>query len=338
MIDLHSDMLGRRTEAAMAAMAAAAADPPEMDDWADRHKRALEDEAAATFGFEAALFLPTCTMANQIAIRLAATGGAVLAEQESHLALRAAAAATEVNGATLRTLTGARGHLAPDQVRAVLQDARVCLVWLENTHNAGGGTVMPQGWLAEIAAACRTAGVPLHIDGSRLWNASVASGHPVAALARGADSLAVSLNKCVDAPAGALPLGGAGFMRKAAEARQALGGHWRPVGMLAAVALAAIRDVAPRIEAVHARARRLAELLAERVAFRCDRPDTNIVMLHLADEAAAQACVAALKAGGVQALGYGVGRVRFVLHSNVEDRDVEAAADIVARTVARVVP
>src|SRR5262249_29341789 len=209
MIDMRSDMLGRRSEAVLRAMVAAAAGPPEQDEDADPHKRSLELGAARMFGLEDALFLPTCTMANQIAIRLCCKpGDVVLAEEQSHLLFRESDAATEIHRVTLRGAAGHRGYLSPQAVAAGLEGGRrPALVWLENTHTMAGGTVMPQAWLAEIVQVCRSAGVRLHIDGSRIWNVSVASGIPLEVLARGVDSVAVSVNKGVDAPVGGLLLG-----------------------------------------------------------------------------------------------------------------------------------
>jgi threonine aldolase len=335
-IDLRSDMLGRRSAAVLQAIAAAAADPPEMDDAADPHKRALEQRAARIFGFEDALFLPTCTMANQIAIRLSCRPGeVVLAESRSHLLFREADAARDIHRVTLRAAAGLRGHLSPQAVADALEAGdRPRLVWLENTHNMAGGSTMPPAWLAEIVRLCRGAGVRLHIDGSRIWNASVASGVPPAALAEGADSLAVSLNKAIDAPVGALLLGGRSFIGQAAALRRALGGFWRPVGMLAAAALAAMDGFAPRIAKTHEQAARLAQALGARLA-ECsiDDPETNIVMLQLPVPEMEAPALDALKARGVAALGFGDGRIRFVLHSGVSDHDVVRAAAIVVGTI-----
>jgi threonine aldolase len=341
MIDLRSDMLGRRSATVLQAITAAAADPPEMDDAADPHKRSLELRGAAVFGLEDALFLPTCTMANQIAIRLSCgPGEVVLAEEQSHLLFREADAATEIHRVRLRTAAGHRGHLSPQAVAAAVKvGRRPRLVWLENTHNMAGGTVMPQAWLAEIVRLCRSDGARLHIDGSRIWNASVASGEQPAALARDVDSLAVSLNKALDAPVGALLLGRADFIREAAALRRALGGFWRPAGMLAAAALAAMQDFVPRIARTHEQAAVLARGLATRLP-ECavEDPETNIVMLQLPAAEIEAAVLDALKAQGVAALGFGRGRIRFVVHSGISDEDLNRAITIIDRIVHSLVP
>lgn len=330
-MDFRSDMLGRRSEEVMRSMMQAASDPPSMADDEDRHMQRLQDMMRELSGLEAALLLPTCTMANQIAIRLhCPRGRAILADRDSHLVAREAASAVQLNGAVLQTLAGERGHLPPDAVRSALQP-QVGLVWLENTHNAAGGTIMPSDWLSAVASHCRAAGVALHLDGSRLWNAAVASARSVGQLVQGCDSVAISLNKCLDAPVGALLLGRADFIAEARAIRQLLGGFWRPIGPIAAAALRALQDYEKRIAGVHALAHRFCRLLQDRApALTVAPPETNIVMLSLAEEEDVEPFLRSLERRGVQALGYGGTRVRFVLHSGLTDEAIETAAAAVA--------
>lgn len=183
MIDLRSDILGGIPDAASRAFLEACADPPSFDLDEDPHQNALEDEVAGLFGFERALFMSTGTMANQVAIRIrCAPGKIVLADRDAHVAVNEAASTAGLNGAALHLLAGERGHLAPRAVADALEtlprsraDRRVGLVWLENTHNRAGGTVMPAGWGPTIGSAAKAHGVPVHLDGARIWNALVAT-------------------------------------------------------------------------------------------------------------------------------------------------------------------
>lgn len=330
-MDFRSDMLGRRPESVMRAIAEAVTDAPSMEDDEDPRMRKLQDRMRELSGCEAALLLPTCTMANQVAIRIhCPPGHVILADETSHLVNREAAAATTLNASILHPLPGERGHLSPELVGSAL-GPRVRLVWLENTHNAAGGTVMPAEWLPEIAARCRAERVALHLDGSRLWNASAATGIPIRHLVQGCDSVAISLNKSLDVPMGALLLGSNDFIERARGIRQILGGFWRPIGPIAAAANSALQDGDKRIAQVHALARRFYWLLRERLPdLHIGEPETNIVMLHLGHDRDVETFLQELRRAGIQALGYGGPRVRFVLHSGISADDLVIAANAVA--------
>lgn len=333
LIDLRSDMLGARSPAVIEAMCRAAGRPAEMDERRDVEIRGLEEEVAATLGQEDAAFLPTCTLANQIALRLAGRRGTtVLADDQSHPATTERDAVGKLQQVGLRLVPGAHGHLSPDQVAAALAAPdRPALVWLENTHNLAGGSVMPPGWQAQIARLCRDAGAHLHLDGTRIWNAAVALEVAPAALAEDADSVSVSLNKAMDAPLGAVLAGQACFVREAATLRRRLGGQWRPVGLLAAAARVALHEHPARIARSHRLARRLADFLGQRMPPRhIVPPETNIVMIRLAHRAGTDAAIAALRDRGVAALGFGGGRIRLVLHSGIDEGRLEAVAEAVA--------
>lgn len=332
-IDFRSDMLGRRPEHVVSAMIAAAASQPSMDE-DDRYKRLLEETAADLLGFDDALFLPTCTMADQIVVRwISQAGGRIIADDGSHLVQREADAATQFHGAKLHAVQTPGGHVSPAQVAdfwaPVASGTSKPLpggVWLEETHNASGGATMPHEWLAEITRLCRRRAAWLHVDGARIWNASVATGRPLRHLTAGANSLAVSLNKCLDAPVGGLLLGSRDFICWAQSVRTDLGGRWRPIGMLAAAALAAMTDFQPRLEAIHRRAYRFYEMLANALPNQVgEAPQSNIVMLGLGNDEGAERFLSRLRSDGVDALAYGSGRVRFVLHSGILDDHLEPA-------------
>ncbi|MDQ0474221.1 threonine aldolase family protein [Labrys wisconsinensis] len=341
MYDLRSDVLAPLAPAVLQALAAAAQRQPGFGRHEDEEERRLVREAADLCGFEDGLFVPTGTLANQIALRLwCAPGEAVLAERESHVAVNEVAATAALNGVVVRPVEGRRGHLAPAMVEAALairsgsaSERRTRLVWLENTHNRAGGTVMPAGWLDGIAAICRGRGLHLHVDGARIWHAAVAAGTAPAEAVRGASSVMVGLNKILGAPVGALLLASRDAIDEAARIQKMFGGLWRPVGPLAAAARVALAGYRPRAKAAHeAAAVFAARLAAELGNAVCDPvPDTNIVMLDFGGEAAVDALLTRLSDQPVRVAPYRNGRVRCVLHAGLSPRDARDAAELICR-------
>ncbi len=338
MIDFRSDVLGPVPAESLAAMTDAAKRRPGFLRHEDAEQERLEREVSEMLDFDAALFVPTGTMANQIALRIwCCPGEALLADHEGHVAVQEAASTSEINSAVLALALGESGHLSPCMVAEALArqsgDHRLRLVWLENTHSRAGGTVMPAGWMREIVQACEAARVPVHVDGARLWHAAVAARLPLAEIAAGAASLSVSLNKSVGAPAGALLLGNRATIEEAARIQRLFGGLWRPVGILAAAARAALATSRARIELTHERAREFALLLTARLAGKIDVPvpQTNIVMLGLVSEVTVERLLSRLGNHGIRASAYGRARIRFVIHSGITHSDVSIAAERVAR-------
>jgi threonine aldolase len=339
LFDLRSDCLGPWAPTALRALSAAAVQAPGFSRHDDRHERALAEEACILFGMEDAVFLPTGTLANQIALSLwCGRGEAAIADAASHMATNEAAATAGLSGATLRLLEGERGHPSPDQIVRALQrragsaaERRTRLVWLENSHNRAGGALMPSGWQAAIASACESHQVALHLDGARLWHAAVASGQKLAAMARGASSLMVALNKIVGAPVGSLLLGSRAAIDEAARLQKMLGGLWRPVGPLAAAARAAMHDHRQRVEAAHEAASVFASVLIGDLGPEpCALPETNIVMIKLGDETHVSTLLARLAGGPVRVSAYGEGRIRCVFHAGLTPCDARAAARVIA--------
>jgi len=339
--DFRSDLMAGIPPAAREAMLWAAAQDPEMGSRDDPHQARLERAVADLAGFEDALFVPTCTLANQIALRLwCRPGDATVAAADSHVAGQEASSTAGVAGVTVRRLAGRRGHLAPEAVQAALAAPRraeeqpTTLAWLENTHMRAGGTVTPVGWGGAIASACREAGVRLHLDGSRLWNAEAATGLSLAALATGADSLSLSLNKALGAPAGSLLLGSRAFIREALAVRATLGANWRPVGFLAAGALSAVNERAGRLQDDHRRARLLHAGLSRALgSLAGEAPDTNIVLVTIPPGMPATHATMALLEVGVMVLPLDHTTLRFVVHARIDDEAVARAVDATARVL-----
>jgi threonine aldolase len=242
-IDLRSDLMGPRPRPVVAAMSAAAARPPAMAYGEDPDESALMERLTVELGVEAALLVPTCTMANQIAIRLHLPGGGRIAAAALSHVLTVEARATAATGVAGQVLSSENGHPSPSAVADFLAGRRAgeaTLVWLENTHMLSAGSIMPVGWQTQIGASCRKAGCAVHLDGSRLWNAAVAQDAPMAMLVAGCDTVAISLNKAIGAPLGSVLTGSRAEIDEAQRWRDALGGGWRPIGCIAAAALAAL--------------------------------------------------------------------------------------------------
>lgn len=336
-IDLRSDTVTRPTAAMRQAMASA-----EVGDDVYREDptvRALEERVAAIVGKEAALFVPSGTMANQIAILLSTErGGEVLVGEGGHSAVYESGATAAWSGA--QPLVVGRGGLftAAELAGAIRPRTdyypRASLVIVENTHNASGGRVFPQDEIARIAEVARTHGLALHLDGARLWNAAVASGLSPAAIAAPFDTVSTCLSKGLGAPVGSVLAGRRELADRARRLRKMLGGGMRQAGILAAAGLHALDHHRARLVEDHANARRLALALAQspNVSLDLGTVETNIVVFGVRgisdDELVSRA-----RAGGVLVGLMGPGRVRAVTHLDVGEEDVDAASEILLRVV-----
>lgn len=327
LVDLRSDLLAGPTPEMIEAMIATARAPSSYGAREDRHVRELEALTAQTLGTQDALFFPTCTMANQAALMVhCRPGDYIIADAESHIAeFEAASTAGVSNVATLR-ISGAHGHLSPEQIAQVLDQSedeamRVSMISLENTHNRAGGTVMPAGWQQQIENECRTKGIAIHLDGARLWNAAAYAKCEPLALARGVDSVAVSLNKALGAPLGAMLCGSKAFIRDASHIRRMLGGNWRPAGIVAAPALVALKTMQKRIIDDHVNARHLGTVLASEhswLSIDLDLLQTNIILVKLrTKEINALSLTKRLSEMGVLVVPYGDRYVRLVIYSGI---------------------
>lgn len=332
-VDLRSDTVTRPGPAMRRAMAEAEVGDDVYGE--DPTVRRLEEEAAARVGHESALFVPTGTMGNQIALHLHADRGEdVLLEAFSHVYLYELGALSAWTGATPRLVSGDRGRLDPAGIVAAAAGgpyymARAAAVVVENTHNHQGGTVTSAERTRAIVEAARSRGLRVHLDGARLFNAATALGVSPAALAAGFDTVMFCLSKGLGAPAGSLLCGERRTIEEARIVRKRMGGGMRQAGILAAAGLVALREHVTRLPEDHVRARRLAGVLAEHPRFRIDPAavETNIVIAEVVPPARAEDLLTALKARGVLALAMGPGRIRFVTHLDIGDAELDRALD-----------
>jgi threonine aldolase len=332
-IDLRSDTVTKPTAAMRAAMAEAEVGDDVYGE--DPTVNRLEQRAAEVFGREAAIFVPTGTMGNQIALRLHTQHGQeVICEARSHVLDWEMAMVAAFSGCVPRTVMGERGVLRWEQIAKAIAPkiyyrAATGLVTIENSHNMAGGTVTPLPVLEEIWAGAKEAGLPTHLDGARIFNAAVALGVGVAELTRGFDTVMFCLSKGLGAPAGSMLVGSREAMAKARVYRKALGGGMRQAGVLAAAGLIALEEMPARLGEDHANARMMAEAVAacEGVEVDMESVQTNIVFFRLVDRGAA-GFVARMKAAGVLCSAIGADQVRLVTHYDVDRAACERSAEL----------
>lgn len=341
MIDLRSDTVTKPTPAMRRAMAEA-----EVGDEVYREDptvRRLEEEAAALLGREAALFCPTGVMCNQIWLRLlAAPGTEVVLEGGSHLVNYEAGAGALLAGVQFRTLPSAdparQGILGVEQVSAALRPdvfplTPTSLVWIENTHNRGGGTCYTLDEMRALRRLTAAAGVHLYMDAARIFNAAAATGTLAHSYAAEVDGLMFCLSKGLGAPVGSLMVGDRDRIEAALVWRQRYGGAMRQAGVIAAAGLVALRDGIDRLAEDHAHAQLLAHAAAEVHPGGIDpaRVQTNIVSIEGVD---APAVIAALRERGVLAGPMDARTVRLVTHRDVSRAEVAQAADALRAALA----
>jgi threonine aldolase len=326
-IDLRSDTVTRPTPAMRRAMAEAEVGDDVYAE--DPTVNRLQEAAARLLGFEAALFVPTGVMANEIAIRLLTRpGDEVVCEERSHVVQYELAGMAALSGVLPRVVRSADGLLTPELVRESRKPyayyrSDATLAVLENTHNLAGGTVCTVERTRAVVAACREAGLAVHLDGARLWNAAVALGVPPRALAEGCDTAMVTLSKGLCAPAGSLLLSTGERIEQARRVRKQLGGGMRQVGVLAAAGLLAIETMVDRLADDHAHARLLGVALAAAPGVEAAPVHTNIALGLVRD---APAAVAALRERGVLATAMDARTLRLMTHHDVSREDCVRAA------------
>jgi threonine aldolase len=340
MIDLRSDTLTRPTEAMRKAIAVAEVGDDVLGE--DPTVRRLEERTAELLGKEAALLVPSGTMGNQLALRVhTEPGDEVLTEAQSHVANFERGAPAVLSGVTLRLLTGrGDGLIEPAQLQAALRRpgpygvadmvAPQRLLVLENTHNAGGGTVWPLSQLREVVALAREHGMKVHLDGARLWNAAAASGTSEAAFAAEFDTVSVCYSKGLGAPIGSALVGPATLIARARRFRGIFGGAMRQAGIIAAGALQALENHRARLSEDHAQARTFAEALASVRDLHVDpaRAVTNIVYFDVT-AIPAVSLVERCWRRGLRLLPVGPARIRAVFHLDVPANGATRGAEII---------
>src|SRR6185312_7225593 len=336
MIDLRSDTLTKPTPGMLAAMMAAAVGDDVFGE--DPTVNELERRVAETLGKEAALFVPTGTMSNQIAVRVhCRPQDELLIESTSHIYLWEAGAPAALSGVTTRTLEGKQGLLSvadlgnrlhPDDMHSV----RSRLVCLENTHNRGGGTVYPIGTVAAIAEWAHGHGLAMHLDGARLWNAIVASGVSAKEWGRHFDTVSVCFSKGLGAPVGSALAGPRDLIAHGRRIRKLFGGGMRQAGYLAAACQYALDRNVERLAEDHANARIVAAAIADVPGFRLTPPEvrTNLVWFEVGPPwGSAREVANKLKERGVLVAALGKNVIRAVTHLDASREQCTKAAEII---------
>jgi threonine aldolase len=338
-IDLRSDTVTRPTPEMRAAMAVAEVGDDVYGE--DPTVNLLERRAAAIFGREAALFVPTGTMGNQIAIRLhTKPGQEVICESRAHILDWEMATAAAFSGCLIRAVAADRGILTWRHIEPVIYKrgafrAATGLIEIENTANLAGGSCTPLPVLEEIWGEAKERKLPVHLDGARIFNAATFLGTDVKTLTRGFDTVMFCLSKGLGAPVGSMLTGSAELIEEGRIIRKALGGGMRQAGVLAAAGLVALEQMPARLHEDHANARLLAEALAhiEGVAIDLDAVETNILIFRLTGTLTSAELVARLKARGVLAGTVGPQAVRLVTHFDVSRADCIAATEALTEEI-----
>jgi threonine aldolase len=348
LIDLRSDTLTKPDAAMRRAMAEAEVGDDVLGE--DPTVRRLEEAAAERTGHEAALYVPSGTMANQIALHLhGVPGGELVCDSRSHVLHYEMGAMAALSGLLPRALETSWGQLSPAAVEAAIAPAgslrgRTALIVAETSHNVAGGTVYRPEELDALAALARRRGLPLHLDGARAFNAAAALGVAVARLTAGMSSAMFSLSKGLGAPVGSLLCGPTDFIAEARRVRKMFGGGWRQAGVIAAAGLVALEEGPARLPRDHENARLLAEALAELPGIALDlaRVETNIVVFGVGRELFPELpeerdpideLLARLRERGVLGGRISATRARLVTHRDVDCAGIDRAVAVLRSLV-----
>jgi threonine aldolase len=340
-VDLRSDTVTRPTPPMRDAMARAEVGDDVFGE--DPTVHALEAEAARLTGKEAALFVSSGTMGNQLAIAChTRPGDEVIVGEWAHPVLYEAAAGAALSGVQF-AIAGRGGLFTADEMEAAIQPTvywapRTSLVCVENTHNRAGGRVFPQGDAVAIAERARARGLATHLDGARIWNASIATKTAVDVLAAPFDTVSVCFSKGLGAPIGSALCGSRAVVENARRFRKMWGGGTRQAGILAAGALYALEHHRARLAVDHAHARRFAELVAKAPGARIDLAlvETNIVNVDLDEPLRAEDVARAARASGLALNPTGQRRMRAVVHLDVSQGDIDRGAELLTDAIAKV--
>ncbi len=339
-IDLRSDTVTKPTADMRAAMAAAeVGDDVYLD---DPTVNRLQARAAEIIGKEKALFVPSGTMGNQIAIRVhTESGQEVITEGHAHIYEFEMAAMAVISGTLARPIPSENGILQWEAIRKSIRPkiyyrAQTGLIALENTHNMAGGSVYTKAQIDDICHNAHDAGLPVHLDGARIFNAATALNMTAASLVHGCDSIMFCLSKGLCAPVGSMLAGTRAFIEKARSVRKMLGGGMRQVGILAAAGLIALEKMPARLEEDHRNARLLADLLQKikEMEVEPEKVQTNILMVGTAQTGLdSGSLVSRLRENGVLVSAIDAGRLRMVTHNDVSREQILQAAEIIEKCV-----
>lgn len=337
-IDLRSDTVTRPTSAMRQVMAAAEVGDAVID--IDPTTNELEERTAALLGKEAALFMPSGSMTNQIGIRVhCQPGDELLCDYNAHVYVYEQGAFAQLSGLVAHTVHGRDGILDVDQLRSCVRggddhSVRTRLVCLENTHNRGGGRIYPLDKIEAIGEWARKQQLKMHLDGARLWNAVAATGIPEKTWADSFDSVSVCFSKGLGAPVGSCLAGSADFIRKAKRARKLFGGGMRQSGILAAAALYALEHHRDRLVEDHRHARQLAAAVEKCDGLKLvpESIDTNIVIFSIDPRLGTAAeFIDKLQACDIHAMATSSQNVRMVTHLDISSAQIDEACDSICR-------
>lgn len=331
-VDLRSDTVTRPTPEMMRAMAEAAVGDDVLGD--DPTVEELETLAARMFGKEAAVFVPSGTMGNQIAIAThTKPGDAILIEEDAHVFYYEVGGPAVFNGVLTRTIPSKLGIMDPADIekRVMCQNLHTpgtTVLCIENTHNRAGGTIIPLDHLKEYRAIAERHGMRAHLDGARVFNASVALNIDIKEIAQHFDSISFCLSKGLRAPVGSVLVGGKDFIDKARIWRKRLGGGMRQAGLLAACGIVSLTREVDRLAEDHARTKRFAEALNETpgITIDWDTVQTNMVLLNT--DVPAERWIDALRERDIWALPPSANRIRCVFHADIDDEKMNRAVEV----------
>jgi threonine aldolase len=340
-IDLRSDTVTKPSDAMRKAMARAEVGDDVYGE--DPTVNRLQDIAAAMLGKKAALFVPSGTMANQLSIRVQTQPGQeVIVESKSHIVRYEQGAAGALSGVQLHWVNGERGLMTAEQIEAAIRpkdpySITTALICLENTHNAGGGTIYPLSTIERIREVAVRHGIPMHLDGARLFNAVAATTLPPASYAQNFETVSLCLSKGLGAPVGSLILtNDSALIDKARRFRRMYGGAMRQAGILAAAGIYALEHNTGRLKEDHDNAKRLARKLQQipAVSINLQHVDTNIVIFDVVNHRLTPAAlVHVLKQEGVLINSIGGTSFRAVTHLDISAKQIDEAAEIFARVL-----
>lgn len=335
-IDLRSDTVTRPSPAMLEAMMKARVGDDVFGE--DPSINQLEKMAAELFGMEAALYCPTGTMSNQIAIKChTQPGDEVICEKNAHVYIYEGGGIASNAGSQVRALDGDRGRINAGQVSAAINPddvhkARTSLVCLENTSNRGGGSTYDIEEIKKIREVCRDNDLKLHLDGARLFNALVAKKESAKSHGEIFDSISVCLNKGMGCPIGSILIGPAPFIKKARRVRKVFGGGMRQAGFMAAAGIYALENNIDRLAIDHRHAKQIAEALGKSPKVRSIMPvETNIIIFEVDSPYCAKGMAEDLKQHNISAVAISANQIRFVTHLDISEEMVGKVIDVVGK-------